>query len=156
MSVKKYVGNSPAQEQGEGGFSLIELMIAITVLTFGLVSIVGITAYVSRTNATSNILNVLATTAQDQADKLRYAAWDTITEDPKLTIGGNTNYASSDSNHRATAANTPAGVINISWAVANGPGTTGDIRTVTIKAAQVNSPERLAQGVSITLIIAKN
>jgi len=111
---------------------------------------------VSRTNATSNILNVLATTAQDQADRLRNAAWDAVTEDPRLSVGGSTDYSASNTNHRAAVTGTPAGTINVSWAVANGPGATGDIRTVTIKAVQLNSAAQLARGVSITLVIAKN
>ena len=36
----------------EGGFTLIEIMIAAVVLMVGLVSVVGISAYVSRLNAT--------------------------------------------------------------------------------------------------------
>jgi prepilin-type N-terminal cleavage/methylation domain-containing protein len=140
----------------QGGFSLIELMVAISVITFGLVSIVGIAAYVSRANSTSNTLNVLATAAQDQADKLRGAIWSTATTDPMLSVGGNLDYASSDANHRRTVTDTPAGTLNCSWKVVDGPATTGDMRTVTIKVVQQNAPSRLADGFSVTLIIAQS
>src|SRR5262245_58199419 len=139
----------------ERGFSLIELMVAIAVITFGLVSIVGISAYVSRANSTSNTLSVIATAAQDQADKLRSAIWSTAYQDPKLTIGGNLDYASSDTSHRTTVTDSPAGTLNVSWKVVAGPATTGDMRTVTIKVVQVNAPPRLADGFSITLIISQ-
>lgn len=143
----------------ESGFSMIEMLIAISVISFGLVSIAGVSAYVSRTNATSNILGVLNTTAQGQADKLRGAIWNTGTEDPKLTVGGDVNYDSSDDNHRTTipdAPDNPAGTLNVSWRVVAGPGTTGDMRTLTVKVVQVNAPARLAAGVTITMIISQS
>ena len=143
-------------QRHEQGFSLIELMVAIAVITFGLVSIVGVSAYVSRANMTSNTLSVLATSAQDQADKLRGAIWTAVSADPRLTIGGDVNYASSDENHRTTVADTPAGTLNVSWKVVAGPGTTGDMRTITIKVVQVNAPSRLAGGVTVTLIVSQS
>jgi hypothetical protein len=57
-------------------------------------------------------------------------------------------YASSDTNHRTTIADTPAGTLNVSWKVLAGPATTGDMRTITIKVVQVNAPARLAAGFS--------
>ena len=161
MFDKRPVNQAASSGDNESGFSMIEMMIAICVVSFGLVSIVGVSAYVSRTNATSNILGVLTTTAQDQADKLRGAIWSTGTEDPKLTVGGDVNYGSSDDNHRATLVDTPAdplpaGTLNISWKVVAGPGTTGDMRTITIKVVQVNAPERLAAGITITMIISRD
>jgi prepilin-type N-terminal cleavage/methylation domain-containing protein len=156
----KSKATEPAQRlrthRGEQGFSLIELMVAISVITFGLVSIVGISAYVSRANSTSNTLSVIATAAQDQADKLRGAIWTSAFEDPKLTVGGNLEYASSDTSHRATVADSPAGTLNISWKVVAGPATTGDMRTITIRVVQVNAPDRLAEGFSVTIIISKS
>ena len=140
----------------ERGFSLIELMVAIAVILFGLVSIVGVSAYVSRANSTSNTLSVLATAAQDQADKMRGAIWSNTFEDPKLTIGGDLDYASSDANHRTTVTNTPAGDLNVSWKVVAGPATTGDMRTATIRVVQVNAPPRMADGFSVTIIVAQN
>ena len=140
----------------ERGFSLIELMVAIAVITFGLVSIVGISAYVSRANTTSNTLSVLATAAQDQADILRGAIWNTVFQDPRLTVGGDLDYDSCDANHRTTITDTPAGTLNVSWKVVAGPATTGDMRTITIKVVQVNAPARLAEGFSVTIIVSQS
>jgi prepilin-type N-terminal cleavage/methylation domain-containing protein len=72
----------------ESGFSMIEMLIAMVVITFGLVSIVGISAYVSRANSISATLNVLAAAAQDQVDRLRTARWTPTSVDPMLTVGG--------------------------------------------------------------------
>lgn len=156
LAVTKRTNRHPEAQRNEEGFSLIELMVAIVVITFGLVSIVGISAYVSRANSTSNTLSVLATAAQDQADILRGAIWSTAFQDPKLTIGGNLDYASSDTNHRVAISDTPAGTLNVSWKVIAGPATTGDMRTITIKVVQVNAPERLADGFSVTIIVSQS
>ena len=72
----------------ERGFSLIEVMIACVVLVFGLVSVVGVSVYVSRANSTSNTLNILAASAQDQVDRLRTAVWSDETEDATVSVGG--------------------------------------------------------------------
>lgn len=78
----------------QSGFSIIELIIAMLVILIGFISIVGISAYVSRANYTSNALNVLASAAQDQVDRLRTAVWNTNTEDPSLAAGGSVYTAS--------------------------------------------------------------
>jgi prepilin-type N-terminal cleavage/methylation domain-containing protein len=154
--VEQVLKNNLPQSRGDRGFSLIELMIAVTVLTVGLVSIVGMSVSVSRANSTSNILSVLATTAQEQADKLRLAVWTTTTEDPKLTLGGDINYSSSNSNHRTTVTGTPAGTLNVSWKVSTGPGTKDDVRTVTIKVVQDIPARGLANGITVTMIVYQN
>ena len=83
-------GGSPTGRgsAGEGGFSIIEMMIAVVVIVFGLASVVGVSVYISKANATSNTLNVLAAAAQDQVDRLRTAVWTTKTENPMITVGG--------------------------------------------------------------------
>ena len=142
--------------QLERGFSLIEMMVAIVVISFGLGSIVGISAYVSRANGISNTLSVLTTAAQDQADILRGAVWTVAVEDPKLTVGGNVDYDSSDTSHRTTITDTPVGTLNVSWKVIAGPATTGDMRTITIKVVQVNASGRMADGLSVTIIVSQS
>jgi prepilin-type N-terminal cleavage/methylation domain-containing protein len=72
----------------ESGFSMIEMLIAMVVVTVGLVSIVGISVYVSRANSTSNEISVLAAAAQDQVDRIRTAVWTATAEDPMITVGG--------------------------------------------------------------------
>jgi len=149
---KRYANN----RRNERGFSLVETMIAATVITVGLVAVAGVSIYVSRTNSTSNTKSVLATAAQDQADTLRKLIWDQVTEAAQLTVGGDVNYNSADADHRTQFTNTPAGDLNISWKVAAGPGTTGDLRTATIHVVQVNPPRQFASGVTITMLISKN
>ena len=150
MSTRLHAGIS------EGGFSLIELMIAVAVIVTGLVSIAAMSAWVSRANSTSNTISVLATSAQGQADKLGLAVWDQVTEDSAITVGGDVSFNTSDTNHRTTITDTPASTLNVSWKVVAGPSATGDMRTITINAVQVNAPARLANGVTVSMIICQN
>ena len=140
---------------GERGFSLIEVMIAIGVLTFGLVSLVGISAYISRSNSTSNGVSVLAATAQDQIDLLRSAIWTVNSDnDPRLAVGGDLDSDVDD--HSDLRTDTPIGDIIIRWKVVAGPGNTGDARTVTIKVVQDNPPRNLRDGYTISTVINRN
>src|SRR5687768_1875999 len=83
-------GGSPTGRgnAGERGFSIIEMMIAVVVIVFGLASVVGVSVYISKANSTSNTLNVLAAAAQDQVDRLRTATWTSKAENPMITVGG--------------------------------------------------------------------
>lgn len=167
----------------ESGFSLIEMIIAMVVITFGLVSIVGVSVYVSRANSVSNNLNVLAAAAQDQVDRLRTAAWTSVSEDPMLSLGGNVSlpggteappsssretplsasttqgqayrYVLDPNNpHRAQAVNTPSGTLNITWQV--GPGPTPNSRYVTIRVVQDNAPPSMRDGYMVSTVITRN
>jgi prepilin-type N-terminal cleavage/methylation domain-containing protein len=167
----------------ENGFSLIEMMIAIVVILVGLISIVAISVYVSRANQTSNALNVLASAAQDQVDRLRTVVWSVSTEDPSLAVGGSlfvtsgsstpvssptpmsaSDYETSDSiytytpdpnnPHAADVANTPAGDLKITWQVRQGE--TADLRYVTIRIVQENPLPGLENGYTVTTIVSRN
>lgn len=88
MTKRQYSLESLEPVGTQSGFSIIEMLIAIVVVTFGLVSVVAISAYVSRTNSTSATLNVLAAAGQDQVDRLRTAKWTSTYTDPMLEVGG--------------------------------------------------------------------
>src|SRR5215469_2790921 len=102
----------------ESGFSLIELMISMVVLSVGLVSIVGMLTYVTRANADSNIASVMATTLQTKVDQLRSARWTVSTCDPELQVGGS--LTSSATGYYSTLTGTAAGDLIVRWQVAQG------------------------------------
>ena len=183
MSDQEFSKEISQPVASESGFSLIEMMIAMVVITFGLVSIVGISAYVSRANSVSNNLNVLAAAAQDQVDRLRTARWTTTSEDPMIAVGGSVSLPGTtepsqsssreiplsatttqgqayryvlnpDDPHRAQGVNTPAGTLNINWQVRQGP--TPDMRYVTIRVVQENAPPNMRDGYIVSTIITRN
>ena len=144
--------NHPVQE--ERGFTLIETSIAIVVLLVGLVAIVGMSAYVSRANMVSNIQSVLATYGQDRVDILRGAAWSKTTEDPSVSVGGS--LANNVDNHFALVTDTPIGDLVVRWRVANGPGTTNDIRTITVFVTQSTPSSYVKEGFTVTTTVVKS
>ncbi len=152
------------------GFSVIEVMIAIVVLCIGLVSIVAVSAYISRSNNISNHKNFLAAVAQDQVDRLRSTVWSKSQEGSMITTGGTlttttANSAGQDNAtpylytldpnnpHHATVAKTPIGDVDVSWAVRQGG--TSDLRYVTIKVLQMNPIPQMKNGFTITTIITR-
>jgi prepilin-type N-terminal cleavage/methylation domain-containing protein len=103
MTEKEF--DNGLSQPSESGFSMIEMIIAIAVVTFGLVSIAGVSAWVSRANSISATLNVLAAAGQDQVDRLRTARWTPTLTDPMLTIGGSVPAVASMSESEPTILN---------------------------------------------------
>ena len=134
------------------------MMIAICVLTFGLVSLSGVAGYIYRANGISNIQSVLVTCTQDQVDRLRTMRWTySGTIPPQLQTGGTTNPAvTPDPNHSATLTDTPIGPVRVLWEVGDGPGTTGDLKIITLRAVQVNPSPDVPDGYLITTVINTN
>jgi prepilin-type N-terminal cleavage/methylation domain-containing protein len=162
--------NSSSDQTNANGFSVIEVMIAITVLSIGLVSIVAVSAYISRSNNISNHKNVLAAVAQDQVDRLRSTVWSRSQEGSTVTVGGtltttpaaasgHTNptaylYTLDPNNpHHATVSKTPIGDIDVSWSVRQGG--TADLRYVTIKVLQMSPIPQMRNGFTITTMITR-
>src|SRR5262249_31362334 len=135
----------------ESGFSLIELMIAIAVLTFGLVSIVGLSAYVSHANIDSNLNGILTTAAQTQVDQLRSAVWTVDSCDPALQVGGS--LTSNVSNYNTTVNGTPAGSLIVRWQVAAGG--TADYRYLSVNVTQTTPFRDFPNGVTISTLILR-
>lgn len=149
------VMNGSQSRSAERGFTLIEVMIAMVVLMVGLVSVVGISGYVSRANTVSNTQSVLATAVQDQIDRIRAIAWTINTDkDPRLAVGGS--LEENLANHFEIAEDTAMGDLIVRWKVVQGPGTTGDMRTVTVRAVQDKAPPMLREGYTVTTIISRN
>lgn len=135
----------------EKGFSITELLIAITVLSIGLVSVVGISAYVARSNVDSNAISVLATQAQSEVDSLRSATWTSSSCDAALTVGGS--LTSNAANHNATVTGTPVGSVIVRWQVSQG--TTADYRYVTVNAIRSGYAGDVKNGITLSTIISR-
>ena len=135
----------------ESGFSLIELMISMVVLSVGLVSIVGMLTYVTRANADSNIASVLATTLQTEVDQLRAAQWTVNNCDPALLVGGS--LTSNSTGYYTTLNGTAAGDLIVRWQVAQGG--TADYRIVTVNVKQALYSADFQNGMTVTTVILR-
>lgn len=135
----------------ESGFSLIELMISMVVLSVGLVSIVGMLTYVTRANADSNIASVLATTLQTEVDQLRAAQWTVNNCDAALQVGGS--LTSNSTGYYTTLNGTAAGDLIVRWQVAQGG--TADYRIVTVNVKQALYSADFQNGMTVTTVILR-
>ncbi len=94
-----------AKAKKEAGFTLLEVLIALVILSFGLLSMGSLTASVIRTNSFSNDYTAATALAQDQLEKLF-----------NTTFGGLTN-----GNDIVNADGNAGSKFNRSWTI--GPGT---------------------------------
>src|SRR5262245_45947155 len=152
--MTRRVSDNRAAMHEERGFTMIEVCIAIVVLLVGVVAIVGMSVYISRANMVSNIQSVLATYGQDRVDTLRAAAWSKSTEDASITVGGS--LTENQPNHFALVTNTPVGDLFVRWQVTDGPGTTNDIRTITVFVTQSVPSPYVKDGFTMTTSVVKS
>jgi len=62
------------------GFTLIEVMIALIILSFSLLALAGLMVTTTKNNSFGNHMTEAATFAQDKLEELRAVRWDTINE----------------------------------------------------------------------------
>ncbi|MFA4910266.1 MAG: prepilin-type N-terminal cleavage/methylation domain-containing protein [Desulfobacteria bacterium] len=76
----------------EKGFTLLEILIAITILSVGLLALAEMTVYVIRSNAAGNKITKATVLAEDKLEQLRKLDY----SDTKLSNGGDNNDVSTN------------------------------------------------------------
>ena len=118
----------------QDGFTLIEVLIALTIFAVGLLAIAAMQTSAIRMNSTGNRVTELSTLGIDRLENLMSLPY----SNPLLAVGG----PYSDPAHPP-----PAGY-NVNWTVANGPTTntksitmtvTGHGRTLTLRSIRAQS-----------------
>ena len=99
------------------GFSLIEILIAIVILSISLLALAALMVTTTQNTSSGGHITEAVTYAQDQLERLRVTSWG----DASLGIGAHQN--------NITAASSPSGIpYSRTWNVAQN----GNIKTVTI------------------------
>jgi len=60
------------------GFTLLEILVAVTLLTIGLLGVAGLTVGIMRGNRHSNIVTTATTLAQDRMEEIRKRGYDNV------------------------------------------------------------------------------
>ena len=77
----------------EGGFTLIEVLVAVVVLAIGVIALAGSSGQVTRMIGRGKMTTIAAQVAQDQMDRLRVAAAST---NPRCTAASFTSAAAAE------------------------------------------------------------
>ena len=113
----------PRKPSAQGGFSVIELMVALTVLGIGIIGLANVFPYGSQTQVKDRLRTSGADLAQQKMEQLRTVAW----SDANLTDGTH------PSNVGETLTLSSEGNFNRIWFVTTQAGTFSDMKLVTVR-----------------------
>jgi type II secretory pathway pseudopilin PulG len=113
---------------GDGGFTLIEVLIATLVMTIGMLAIAAMLAVTTQMHIGARESARSTRLAQDKIDELLKL---TFSSNPAIAVGGSLD--SNDDNHYET----PMTGVTVRWAVADGP--TDDTRLLTVRVVNMRS-----------------
>lgn len=82
MAMKR-AGRAIADPQG---FTLLEILIAITILAIGLLAVASMATIVIKSNSASNKLSIASTLVQDKLEEIRAMPYANVTSIPLTTV----------------------------------------------------------------------
>lgn len=113
----------PRKPSAQGGFSVIELMVALTVLGIGIIGLANVFPYGSQAQVKDRLRTSGVDLAQQKMEQLRMVAW----SDANLTDGTH------PSNVGETLTLSSEGNFNRIWFVTTQAGTFSDMKLVTVR-----------------------
>ncbi len=139
----------PERLQADGGFTLVEVLISMLILTIGMMAIAGLLAVTTQMQIGAREAARSTRLAQDKIDELMKL---NFSSDPAVAVGGDldanaTNYSETP----IDGSGTPLDGITLRWAVAAGP--TDDLRVLTLRV--VNLRAQQYRQTDLTTIIRK-
>ena len=116
--------------RGAGGFSLVEVLVAMLILTIGMISIAALLAVTTQMAMGAREAARSTRLAQDKIDELMKLNFTTA---PAVAIGGDLDQDA------VNYSETPGDGITLRWAVAAGP--TDDLRVLTLRVVNLRSEQ---------------
>ena len=114
------------------GFTLIEVLVAVVILSFSLLALAGLMVTTTKNNSFGNHMTEAATFAQDKLEELRAMRWENIPEG-----------TSSDQKSGSTGIN-----YGRNWTVA----TSGTLKTITIL---INWQDKTNHSIKVTSVLSQ-
>jgi prepilin-type N-terminal cleavage/methylation domain-containing protein len=136
------VFSCPKRLRGDDGFSLVEVLVSMLILTIGMLAIAGLLAVTTQMALGAREAGRSTRLAQDKIDELMKLNFTTA---PAIAIGGD---LTADVANYSEA---PLGGVTLRWAVAAGP--TADLRILTLRVVNMRSEQY--RNTDLTTIIRK-
>ena len=111
------------------GFTLIEVLVALVILTFALLALAGLMVTTTKNNAFGGHVTEAATFAQDKLEELRAIKWESLLD------GNNTDQRGGSTGINYTR----------NWRVA----TSGSLKTITIEVTWIDRTPHLIKLISV-------
>ena len=127
-------GKPSRERSGRAGFSLVELIIALVMMTIGIVAAAGLVAGVARTQRRAAARTQMTEVGQSKLEELRAYATTGTADTVQLLVGGS--LTTSELNHADTVASGGGRRFIRRWEVDLGPSNT---REVTIRVVPLNA-----------------
>ena len=124
------VSSCRRQRRSDGGFSLVEVLVAMLILTIGMIAIAALLAVTTQMAMGAREAARSTRLAQDKVDELMKLNFTTA---PAVAIGGDLTL------DVANYSETPDDGITLRWAVTAGP--TDDLRVLTLRVVNLRSEQ---------------
>lgn len=142
------IANDPKRKPNDRGFSIIEVMIAISILSIGILALASMQVAAMRGNSFAGAVTEGSTWALDQIEKLMSLPWtDPSLLDSDLDGAGGLDDMGADADFRVTQ-----GKFSIHWNVANNV-VTDNTRTVNVIVTWTDHD--VQKSVSIQRVVAR-
>jgi prepilin-type N-terminal cleavage/methylation domain-containing protein len=116
------------------GFTLLEVLVAIVILSIGLMGTAGLTTGIIRSNHFSKNLTSATAAAQTQLESIKSGGYskavDSDYPDDTVIMGGMTFYRSTEITPNTPAANMRTAVVTVNWTEANNTSRSVTLQTI--------------------------
>ncbi len=134
------VFSCPERLRGDRGFTMVEVLVSMLILTIGMMAIAGLLAVTTQMTMGASESGRSTRLAEDKIDELMKLSF---TADPEIAIGGDLTADVADYSE------TPLDGVTLRWAVTAGP--TDDLRVLTMRVVN-NRSEQYRETDLVTMI----
>ena len=149
LSARSRVGEGVvAPRDSSAGFTLIELTVAMVILTVGLVGVAGLMASAIQRQLRASSRIEMTTLAESKTEELRAYAMLGAADTTQVSVGGSLTTFEAD--HSETQEGPSGQAYNLRWTVAAGPAGT---RAVTVRVTPANRTLSVVRSLTLDALV---